>query len=272
MKDKVHSKNNVLKALSGTTWGKEKEIILNSYKSIGRSTFNYCCQIWSPNLSDTNWTKLQAAQNEALRVATGCVKKTHIDHLHEECKILPVKEHCEMISQQFLLSTQQANHPNHHQIRDTPPPRPMKQTLDMQHGSKVKQMTRDEVLDENSYKTKLKQIHTKTVKDTIDKRTANKVLGTRPPEVDHSEKLLPRKARSTLCQLRSGYSSSLNNYLAKISEKEDKCPKCNQTPHDTPHLFNCPADPTTLTPMSLWKEPRRAAEFLGLELDQPEDS
>ena len=163
-----------------------------------------------------------------------------------------------MISQQFLLSTQQANHPNHHQIRDTPPPRPMKQTLDMQHGSKVKQMTRDEVLDENSYKTKLKQIHTKTVKDTIDKRTANKVLGTRPPEIDQSENILPRKTRSTLCQLRSGYSSFLNNYLPKKSEKEDKC--------------HCLADPTTLTPMSLWKEPRRAAEFLGLELDQPEDS
>ena len=272
MKGKVQSKNNVLKALGGTTWGKEKETILNTYKSIGRSTYNYCCQIWSPNLSDTNWTKLQVAQNEALRVATGCVKKTHIDHLHEECSILPVKEHCELITEQFLLATQQPSHPNHHQIPTEPPPRIMRKTLDLKHGNSIRAMLRDEVLEDTRYKVKLKQIHTRVVRETIDKRSENKVLGFAPPKVDDTEKTLPRRTRSILCQLRSGHSSHLNNYLSKIqAETEDKCPKCNQSPHDTQHLFNCPSDPTTLTTLSLWSQPHRAATFLGLDTQPREE-
>ena len=34
--------------------------------------------------------------------------------------------------------------------------------------------------------------------------------------------------------------------------------------HTTWHLFNCPAKPTPLTVLSLWKQPEQAAAFLGL--------
>ena len=34
----------------------------------------------------------------------GCVIKSDMGHLHAEAKIMPVKDHCEMLSQQFLLA------------------------------------------------------------------------------------------------------------------------------------------------------------------------
>ena len=102
---------------------------------------------------------------------------------------------------------------------------------------------------------------------TIMEQKANKVLGTRAPPINQSEKSLPRKTRTTLSQLRSGYSSSLNSFLSRINplEYEDTCPKCGQGPHDTPHLFNCLANPTASNPRILWEDPPAAAEFLGLE-------
>ena len=76
LKTKVQAKNNVLKALSGTSWGMDKEVLLNTYKSIGQSQLNYACPIWTPNLSKTSWNNLQIAQNTALRTALGCTKMT----------------------------------------------------------------------------------------------------------------------------------------------------------------------------------------------------
>jgi len=81
-KTKIQAKNNILKALTGSTWGKEKEVIINTYKATGQSLLNYCCPIWTPSLSKTSWSELQVAQNNALRIATGCHKMTNIDHLH----------------------------------------------------------------------------------------------------------------------------------------------------------------------------------------------
>ena len=45
---------------------------------------------------------------------------------------------------------------------------------------------------------------------------------------------------------------------------QDLCPECNINSHTTWHLFNCPAKPTPLTVLSLWKQPEQAAAFLGL--------
>ena len=54
------------------------------------------------NTSPSLVQKLQAIQNSALRIATGCVKMTSIDHLFEETKMLPVQDHLCLISFQYL--------------------------------------------------------------------------------------------------------------------------------------------------------------------------
>ena len=48
----------------------------------------YAAPIWFPNTSPSLIQKLQNIQNSALRIATGCIKVTSIDLLHEETKTL----------------------------------------------------------------------------------------------------------------------------------------------------------------------------------------
>ena len=91
--ERVSDRNNILKALAGTSWGQQKETLLMTYKAVGSSIINYAAPVWSPNLHDTNYRKIQYTQNEALRIATGCHKMFSIVHLHTEAEMLKVKEH-----------------------------------------------------------------------------------------------------------------------------------------------------------------------------------
>ena len=80
-----------------------------------------------------------------------------------------------------------------------------------------------------------------------------------------TERPLSRKARVTLAQLRSGYSSKLNTFLNRINPTkypDRNCSACSQAPHTTQHLFECPVNPTDLTPLSLWTDPVDAATLL----------
>ena len=61
MKNKIKSRNNILKVLAGTTWGKEKETLLETYQDISKSVLSYCAPIWSPNLKEVNFDILQTA-------------------------------------------------------------------------------------------------------------------------------------------------------------------------------------------------------------------
>ena len=265
VKNKVQSRNNILKALAGTSWGKEKEILVSTYKSIGQSTINYCCPIWGPNLCESMWNEIQIAQNSALRTALGCVKMTGIDHLHSECQMMPVQDHCNMLSKQFLLQTQLEDQPNSIDLTAQPTERTMKKTLSSRFGNEISNMIPPEGLDTDTYKRELKNIHTMSVQATINKQKPNPVLNQPPPKVDDTEKSLPRKARTSLSQLRSGYSSLLNSYLSRIDENvSDRCPNCHQHSHTTNHLFNCTAKPIKLNIADLWKKPVESARFLNL--------
>ena len=87
-----------------------------------------------------------------------------------------------------------------------------------------------------------------------------------PLEVNKRVTSISRLPRSLLSQLRSGYSRNLNSYLNRIDpEICDICPKCNQSPHDTKHLFNCPNNPTNLQVSDLWTQPILAKNFLKLD-------
>lgn len=276
LKTKLIQKNNILKALSGSTWGKDKEILLDTYKAIGQSQINYCCPIWTPNLADSHWDKLQTAQNNALRSALGCHRITSEDHLHAEAKIMPVHDHCNMLSKQFLLATQKSDHPTPINLDSRLPSRIMKKTLKYRFGREIKRLVPERPISEQEYKKHLKTIHTNSVRDTINSRNVNKVLGRAPPEINAAEKSLPRSTRSTLSQLRSGYSIFLNTYKAKIKPDQFSkiCPDCNRSKHTTAHLFKCPTKPTQLNPTSLWTDPTACARFLGLPTEpepEPDD-
>ena len=111
---KVARRNNALRALSGLDWGQDKETQLITYRAIGRSCMDYASPAWTPIISKTNQQKLQTLQNTALRTATGAIRLTSIDHLHNECKMLKVAGHHHLFNNQFLAQATQDTHPCNH--------------------------------------------------------------------------------------------------------------------------------------------------------------
>ena len=198
------------------------------------------------------------------------MKKIPIDHLHAESKIMPVKEHCQMLSKQFLLQTQLPNHPNSCNLNYTKPPRTMKRTLLTEYGTEISNMIPEEGLNSDNYKANLKHIHTESVRAVIANQANSIVLDEPAPSIDISERELPRRTRTILSQLRSSYSSHLKTFLHSIGVSDNpNCPDCNTELHTTNHLFNCTSKPTDLTARSLWNHPVRAARFLGLDVFDP---
>ena len=102
---KVQQRSNVLKALSVSTWGCDKDTSPTTYQASGRSILSYCSPVWTPSHRNTNWSQLQRAQNFALRFTTGCKRMTDVAELHQEARELPVRQHNELISQQFASIT-----------------------------------------------------------------------------------------------------------------------------------------------------------------------
>ena len=184
--------------------------------------------------------------------------------------MMPVKDHCKMLSKQFLLQTQQPTHPNKFDISERPHRhRQIKKTLQSKFGTEISNMIPNTGLTPDTYKFNLKQIQRNEVQNTINNLDVNPVLGIVPPEVHQSERQLPRSTRSTLCQLSSKHSIYLNSYLRAIQKRDDDlCTKCNAAPHTTNHLFDCPANPTVLDVTSLWKKPLEAARFLDLQSEE----
>ena len=100
--ERVSSRNNILQALAGTSWGQQQKTLLMTYKAVGRSIINYAAPVWSTKLRDTNYRNIQYNQNEALRISIGCHKMSGVDHLHAEANMLKVMEHSELLSAQYL--------------------------------------------------------------------------------------------------------------------------------------------------------------------------
>ncbi|KAM7349824.1 uncharacterized protein ACRADG_008603 isoform 1-T6 [Cochliomyia hominivorax] len=262
---KMRSRNKVLKALAGSTWGMDKETLLATYKTICRPVANYAVPVWTPSLCDTQWKNIQNCQNAALRTITGCLQMSSIHHLHEETKILPIREHNEMLSKQFLLGCHRRDHPNFNITQLELPPRHVRKDIRI-HEYSIQRYMQDP-LDQNSYMTALNDIHSDASNSAVSSYRMNVVLGGRPPSIADNEQNLPRSTRVVLAQLRSGWSNRLNAFWSRIdSAIPNLRPACGQGPHNTRHLFNCQSNPTLLCPEDLWTQPVEVARFLGLEL------
>ena len=203
-----------------------------TYKSVGRSIINYAAPVWSPNLHDTNYRKIQYTQNEALRIATGCHRMSSIDHLHTEAEMLKLKEHSDLLSAQYFARCLEPGNVCHPITTRAIPERQM-ETLYTRHRNTVEPM-----MVKNDRKATLQAPHTAVVVKAVQCHERNVVLDGRPPHISNSEKEL-----TTLAQLRSGYCRLLGAYKRRIKKDAnlDVCAECGTTPHDVKHLFVCPA-------------------------------
>ena len=264
---KVSQRNNILKNLTGATWGCCKEVLLQTYKAIGRSVLNYGAPIWSPLLSNTQWQGLQARQNQALRTSTGCLLMTSIPHLHHEAEMMEVRPHNELLSVQFYLGAHLPERPDHHTTNRPPPKqRTIKETLWGKYRDDVEHLVFDG-LNPVTYREALRSLHLTAVEEAISQYTPPLWPNNGHPDISEEERELPRETRTALAQLRSGYSRLLNSYLSRLDpDIKNICPDCSATPHDTIHLFNCRKKKVKVGVESLWTDPVQAAKELGLRV------
>ena len=137
LSDRIDKRNNMLKALAGSSRGQEKETLLQTYNALGKSIVSYAAPVWSTDTSDSSLKKIQTAQNADLRTSTGAHKMAGNDHLHQESLTLKVKDHSDMLSAQYLVNCLEEDHVCHGITTQDPRPRPMKDTLHSRHYSTV---------------------------------------------------------------------------------------------------------------------------------------
>jgi hypothetical protein len=178
---------------------------------------NFSFLIYSSIISETWWKKLQTAENKPLRMVTGCHASTPINYLHQECKIIPVKEHVEMLSKQFLANAMQPHHPSHNIVMAPPAARPqMKPSLQTKYGKSLTPYLRDGVVTHTSYKKVLSAIHMSDTEAAIAKFAPSKVIDIK------QEQTLSRQHRTTLRQLRSSKCKGLTVRVFYICKRWGK--------------------------------------------------
>ena len=263
--NKTKSRLNVLKALTATTFGQQKESILNLYKQFVRPVISYASTAWSPDLADTHVDTLQRVQNAALRVATGCTRSTPITHLHAETKVLPVRDHLDMRGTQLYAAAAAPRHPCNLLHRATTTPRTIHRTPAVHyshlHGRLPPKPPR---------RTEGSWIHEQFVTEYLSQPQENSVLGEPPPLIADSESSLPRDSRVHLARLRCGHHPSLLTYQNRINQNIDPtCRYCGTVPETISHLIeDCPplsalrdAHGVRLA-SHLWSRPVETIDFL----------
>ena len=89
---KCKSRVSIMKALSGTDWGCQREELRMIYLTYIRSCIDYCGAAWLPALSATNVNKLESIQNCAARVISGCTRGSYGNAVLHEADLLPISE------------------------------------------------------------------------------------------------------------------------------------------------------------------------------------
>ena len=95
---KAIARLNVLRALSDTPFGHNKECLSATFKWLVRPLLDYAAPIVYPSYWSSSIQRLQLVQNRFLRLITGCHTTAAIDHLLSETKILPVEAHLRLLS------------------------------------------------------------------------------------------------------------------------------------------------------------------------------
>ena len=238
---KVQQHDNVLKAMAGSTWGCDKETLLTTYQAIGSSIISYCCPVWLPSSRDTIWSRLQRAQSAALRIETSCLIMADVAVLHQESRELPVRQHNEVISQQFALACHLPQNPCHQLCHRSPDDRPeRRRSLIGRLKPNTHQYLAEGSLRNTSSKSAISSIHQDAVRNATES-SSSRLLNGRPPPIVTDEQTLPRKTRTILAQQRTGHSRILGQYTKRIDPTaQDNCHDCGHSPHDTHHLFRLP--------------------------------
>ncbi len=106
--DKSKKCLNVIRCVSGTSWGANKGTLITIYKAIILTLFDYCCFVYS-NTARSNSKKLDTIQYKSLLIATGGIKGTSLNALLGECGELPLAYRRQKLTVNYLLKLYQNN-------------------------------------------------------------------------------------------------------------------------------------------------------------------
>ena len=109
---KVSKRTNLIRAVATRDWGWQKKTLRKIYIATQRSVLDYAAPAWEPNLSQTQFDKLERSQNKALRAITGQCSSTAIEALQIESGISSYRTH----SNRLIASSHQKasrNPPDH---------------------------------------------------------------------------------------------------------------------------------------------------------------
>ena len=90
--DKGKKRNRVLRCLAGKDWGQRMSTQRGLYITYVRSALEYACASWYPWISKTARRRIEAVQNESLRIMTRMSKTTPKDFLRCQAGIEPLEE------------------------------------------------------------------------------------------------------------------------------------------------------------------------------------
>jgi hypothetical protein len=88
---KIPSRAKVINAVTNSSFGLSREDALLTYRATVEPVINQCVPLWKPIVSETWLSKIQAAQNNILRQMLGCHAATSMAHLHQEAKIMTIR-------------------------------------------------------------------------------------------------------------------------------------------------------------------------------------
>ena len=139
--------------------------------------------------------------------------------------MLPVRDHLEMLSAQYLASASRPNHTANEPVRRPAGRRDKKNTLQSRFTDDVDPHLVDGQLPFGAFPIAKKAIHSKYASGAINAQGNHPLLNQPTPAVNITEKSLPRHYRTTLSQLRSGHCANLASYLNRVGRSDSpSCP------------------------------------------------
>lgn len=87
--EKCQKRINIMKLLTGSKWGSDKDTMVILYKTLIRSVLDYGSSVYF-SAADSNLKRLDVIQSQALRLCCGALKCTPVEALEVECGIPPL--------------------------------------------------------------------------------------------------------------------------------------------------------------------------------------
>ncbi|XP_055703521.1 uncharacterized protein LOC129802013 [Phlebotomus papatasi] len=95
VKDKVKTRNNLLRKLVNTQWGAQPKVLRTSALALSFSAAEYAAEVWERS---AHTKKVDVALNDTVRIVTGCLKSTPVTKLYPLAGIAPPQIRRQVIS------------------------------------------------------------------------------------------------------------------------------------------------------------------------------